>query len=238
MGIFQGKNKPSKKAPIDETSDGVQRFFDGYFSELKERGRTYFQNAATQSADDFKKDLDVSVAKVSTELHNYVVQRIDEQIADNAKTMKDAQQAALQAFDESIISMKQQHEQLLAELKKSAAAMQQNVVNQDAVLSKEFEENRTRIVAMKDAQEMALKQLDQSVHDLQQESQQLGQMLQKNVASQEAVLIDAFEQNMSRIIEHYLLGALGDEFDLKSQLPSIIKQMEANKQAIVEDMKL
>lgn len=238
MGIFQGKNKPGKKAPIDETSDGVQRFFDGYFSELKERGRAYFQDAASKNAEDFKKDLDISVAKVSTELHNYVVQRIEEQIADNAKAMKDAQQAALQAFDESIVSMKQQHQQLLTGLQKSASDMQQNVVSQDAVLSKEFEENRARIVAMKDAQEAALKQLEQSVQQLQQESQLLGQQLQKNASAKEQILIDAFEENMARIIEHYLLGALGDEFDLKSQLPSIIKQMEANKQAIVDDMKL
>lgn len=52
------------------------------------------------------------------------------------------------------------------------------------------------------------------------------------------MLVDAFEQNMAQIIEHYLLGALGDQYDLKAQLPSIIKQMQDNKQAIVDDMKL
>jgi hypothetical protein len=55
---------------------------------------------------------------------------------------------------------------------------------------------------------------------------------------QEEALINGFESNMARIIEQYLLGALGDQYDLKAQLPSIIGQMEANKQAIVDDMKL
>jgi hypothetical protein len=31
---------------------------------------------------------------------------------------------------------------------------------------------------------------------------------------------------------------LGDQFDLKSQLPYIIQQVEANKQNIIEDMRL
>jgi hypothetical protein len=52
------------------------------------------------------------------------------------------------------------------------------------------------------------------------------------------MLVTAFESNMAQIVEHYLLGALGDQYDLKAQLPSIIKQMEANKDVIVEDMKL
>ena len=43
---------------------------------------------------------------------------------------------------------------------------------------------------------------------------------------------------MAAIVERYLLGALGDQYDLKAQLPAIIKQMEENKQAIADDMKL
>jgi len=35
-----------------------------------------------------------------------------------------------------------------------------------------------------------------------------------------------------------VLQSLGDQFDLKSQLPYIVAQMEANKQNIIEDMRL
>jgi hypothetical protein len=43
---------------------------------------------------------------------------------------------------------------------------------------------------------------------------------------------------MGEIVEHYVLLALGDQFDLKDQLPYILKQMEANKKEIIEDMRL
>jgi len=58
------------------------------------------------------------------------------------------------------------------------------------------------------------------------------------VASQEEMLVGAFQSNMAAIVEHYLLGALGDQYDLKAQLPAIIKQMDENKKAIVDDMQL
>ncbi len=63
-------------------------------------------------------------------------------------------------------------------------------------------------------------------------------MLEMSINKQQTILVDAFQQNMARIIEHYLLTAVGEKYDLKAQLPSIIQQMEANKQAIVDDMKL
>ena len=66
----------------------------------------------------------------------------------------------------------------------------------------------------------------------------MAETLEANAAKQQEILAKAFEENMAQVIEHYLLGALGDQYDLKAQLPAIIKQMEENKQAIVDDMKL
>lgn len=43
---------------------------------------------------------------------------------------------------------------------------------------------------------------------------------------------------MARILEHYLIGALGEQTHFKAQLPSIIEQLEKNKQAMMDDMKL
>jgi hypothetical protein len=50
--------------------------------------------------------------------------------------------------------------------------------------------------------------------------------------------MQTYEENMAKIIEHYVLEALGDQFDLKAQLPYIVAQMEANKQNMAEDMRL
>lgn len=105
-------------------------------------------------------------------------------------------------------------------------------------MSSVFEQNMARMTATKDVQDAALVSLNESAKAVKEQYQQLTATLQANVASQETMLVTVFEQNMAQIIEHYLLGALGDQYDLKAQLPSIIHQMETNKQAIVDDMKL
>lgn len=231
MGLFQHKQQPQKNAPIDETSDGIQKFFDGYFQELRERGQEYFDRVVDDSSAQFKQELDAAVAHASTELKEHIAAQLDKQAADNSQAMKDAQDVLLDSLRNSSEVFEQQYQQL-------GASLQKVVAHQQATLAKVFEETNAEIIAMKDAQNAALQSLNGSIQALQQQQQQIGETLQKNVTQQEAVLVAAFEQNMAQVIEHYLLGALGDQYDLKAQLPSIIKQMEANKEAIVDDMKL
>jgi hypothetical protein len=66
----------------------------------------------------------------------------------------------------------------------------------------------------------------------------MAERLEANVREQESALVTAFQENMAQTIEHYLPESLGDQYDVKAQLPAIIQQMENNKQAIVDDMKL
>ena len=91
---------------------------------------------------------------------------------------------------------------------------------------------------MKDAQGQALVALQHSAAEVQAQYQQISTTLQQQVAQQQQMLVGAFENNMAAVVEHYVLGALGEQFDLKAQLPSIIKQMQANKDAMVDDLKL
>ena len=231
MGIFQRKEEPRKKAPIDETSDGVQQFFDGYFADLRERGRSHFEKVVEENMESFKTDLDAAVAKADTELKAHISHRLDDQIAENSAIITHAQEEALKSLTGSAQALQEQHKQV-------TETLQKNVTDQQTLLSAAFEENKAGIAAMKDAQAQALQALAQSVQGLQEQNVQLAQAMQRNVAAQEAALVDAFEENMAQIVEHYLLGALGDQYDLKAQLPSIIKQMEVNKAAIAEDMKL
>lgn len=231
MGLFTRKPEPQKQPPIDETTDGVQRFFDGYFSELRERGRAQFDKTLQENSTSFKKDLDGVIAKANVELKEHIAQQLEAQFMENNRTLKEAQDVALQTLNHSTQTLQQQHEQL-------SVALQKNVANHQVVLNDAFEQNKAEIATLKQAHDAAIASLMGSVQALEQQHQQLGAQLQKNVVEQETMLVDAFEENMAQIIEHYLLGALGDQYDLKAQLPSIIKQMEANKQAIVDDMKL
>jgi uncharacterized protein YbjQ (UPF0145 family) len=92
--------------------------------------------------------------------------------------------------------------------------------------------------AMKEAQELALASLQKTAADIEAQRAALSDAMQNDVAQREAALLKVYEENMAKIVEHYVLQALGDQFDLKSQLPYIIQQVEANKQNIIEDMRL
>lgn len=169
------------------------------------------------------------------EQHQELSQSLRKNVADQEalllKAIKDAQDLALQSISSSAQALEQQRQQL-------TDALQKNIAHQESALAGASEENRARITAMKAAQDHAMQSLNETAQAIEQQRQQLAQALQENVARQQEVIVQAFEQNTAQIIEHYLLGALGDQYDFKAQLPLIIKQMEENKQAIVDDMKL
>lgn len=247
MGLFQNKQPSKRQSKTAGEPDGALHFFDDYFrEELRTRGREYFEKVIDENAAVFKEDLNATIVQVHTELKEHITtqlgttidqinadvsKQLESQSLQYGKAMKDAQDAALASLNESAQSVQQKHQQL-------SDALQKNVAHHEEVLTKVLAQDTARVEATETAQDAAIQSLNQSVQALQDQYQQLGVTLQKNVVAQEAILTSAFEQNMAKIIEHYLLGALGDQYDMKAQLPSIIKQMEANKQAIVEDMKL
>ena len=102
-------------------------------------------------------------------------------------------------------------------------------------LSQEFDDYAR---AMKDAQNLALDSLRKTAAEVEDQRLTLSKVLKKEIDEREAAVLKVYEENMATIVEHYVLAALGDQFDLKQQLPFIIEQMEANKKDIIEDMKL
>ena len=117
-------------------------------------------------------------------------------------------------------------------------SLQKAVSDQATELATIYQENLARVNETKQAQQAALTQLEQETQGLQQLQQQLSTMLEQSVAEQKAVLTQATQENMARIIEHYLVGALGEQSDLVAQLPSILERLEAVKADMAEDMRL
>ncbi|HSX06529.1 MAG TPA: hypothetical protein VLG92_02320 [Candidatus Saccharimonadia bacterium] len=132
-------------------------------------------------------------------------------------------------IDENAMFLKQDLDMTIAQLNDY---MKQQI---SAKLDQEFAEYAK---AMQQAQELALASLQRTAQEVEAQRVQLADALQKDVTAREAALLKVYEDNMAKIVEHYVLQALGDQFDLKSQLPYIIKQVEANKQNIIEDMRL
>lgn len=252
MGLFNHK-QPSKNDPstTDDAATGQDQFFDEYFrEELRNRGRWYFEKVITENGDLFKQDLDATITNVKTELDEHVTgqvdetvkqideylkahvtRKLDEQFVQYNEALRLAQDAALASVTASTKQLQQQHQQL-------AEALQKSVVEQSSLLHSAFDENKAEITAMKDTQAHALEALKHSAAEVEEQYKQLATTLQEQVEKQKDMLVGAFESNMSAIVERYVLGALGEQFDMKAQLPGIIKQMEANKQAMVDDLKL
>lgn len=246
MGLFQ-----HKKSKDEEAAEQEQHFLDENFrEELRNHARLYFEKVLSENGEIFKADLketvtqlntdlkdhisaevEAAIAEVKTEIKGHVAHQLDEQFAEHIKTMKEAQDAALQAMTKSAQDVQQQHKKLVEGLQKS-------ISDQDAAMTGVLEETKTKMATISNTQTVATQWLNQSAQALQEQYQKLAVMLQENIDGQEDMLVGAFEQNMATIIEHYLLTSIGDQYDLKAQLPSIVKQMEANKQAIVDDMKL
>lgn len=230
MGLFQGKQK-KQDAPIDETSDGVKRFFSDYFQELRDRGETYFNTTVEERIGQFKDDLDITIVRANADLKTHIVSRLDEQFAQNSEAIKMSQDAAYKSLTDSAGVLQAQQKDL-------SDRLQRNIIAQEAMLSEVFEASKARIEASQSAQAAALTSLQSSITALEHQHYELVTAMEKKIAEQEAVLVHAFDDNMAQVVEHYLLGALGDQFDLKAQLPAIIKQMEANKKAIMDDIQL
>jgi len=231
MGLFQGKQKTDQKAPIDEKDDGVQKFFDGYFHELRVRGRVYFEESVDENVAEFKKELDATIADANAELKKHIVEKLDEQFAENHKIIQEAQRAALVSLTTSAKTVADQQREL-------GEKVQKNIADQEAMQNDMLEQSKARVAEINRTQDEALQALTGSVKAVEELHREINDRLQKSVADQEAMILNAFEENMARIVEHYLLQALGDQYDMKAQLPAIIQQLEANKQAIVDDMKL
>lgn len=250
MGLFH-KQKTKHKLTDEQAAQLEGHFLDENFrEELRNHGRLYFESVINENAKLFKDDLnativqikdelkdhvvgrlDNSITRINTELKEHISKQLDDQFSQYGQVLKASQDEALQSLNNSAQAVEQEHQQLSTTLQKSIA-------NQRIMVDTMFQENMDGMTTVKKAQEDAIVSLNQAVEAVQKESEEIATTLRANLEKQQDALINGFESNMARIIEQYLLGALGDQYDLKAQLPSIIGQMEANKQAIVDDMKL
>lgn len=250
MGLFNKKDIKNK-TPSQLAAEAEYKFFDEYLrKELQEHARKHFESIIKDNGEAFKSSLDETVGHVNSELKvraaekldnaisqvnldikQYATERLDEQFVEYGKSMKEAQDEAFKALNDSAKELKDEYQKL-------GKTLEKNVEAQEKAFNDALQENMSRIAAMRDAQDTALRALNDNASKLEEQYRNLSDTLDEYVAKQEDLLIEAFQENMSQVVEHYLLGALGDQYDIKSQIPSVISQLEQNKQSIVDDMKL
>ncbi len=88
-----------------------------------------------------------------------------------------------------------------------------------------------------DAKQLAIDSIEKTKTAIEQQRQVMSQELQREINEEKLRIIQRFDQNMADIINHYVLQAIGDQIDLTDQLEYILGNLEANKKAILEDIK-
>jgi hypothetical protein len=87
-----------------------------------------------------------------------------------------------------------------------------------------------------DAKKLAVESIQKTNAAIDEQRALLGEQVQKEIVAGKKQLVERFEQNMTDIINHYVLAAIGDQIDLSDQLEYILADLETNKVAIMEDI--
>jgi hypothetical protein len=103
-----------------------------------------------------------------------------------------------------------------------------------AKLKQEFAKYEESIT---DAKQLAIDSITKTNQAIDAERTALVQKLQQEIAADKQRELERFSAGMTKIVNYYLLSAIGDQIDLSDQLEYILASLEANKTAIIEDIK-
>lgn len=87
-----------------------------------------------------------------------------------------------------------------------------------------------------DAKQIALDSIQKTQLAVEDQRKLMGEQLTKEINEEKRRTIERFDQNMTDIVNHYIINAIGNQIDLDDQLEYILGEMERNKQAIKEDI--
>ncbi|HUA13076.1 MAG TPA: hypothetical protein VL989_01075 [Candidatus Sulfotelmatobacter sp.] len=90
--------------------------------------------------------------------------------------------------------------------------------------------------SISDAKQLAIDSIQRTNVAIEEQRQQLSKQVEKEVADSKRIMLSHFQNNMTDIVNHYVIEAVGDQIDLSDQLEYIIADLEANKKAIIEDI--
>lgn len=88
-----------------------------------------------------------------------------------------------------------------------------------------------------DARNQAVQSIEQTKAVIDDERKALVKQLELEVADEKARRIKQFDARMAQVVNHYLISAIGNQIDLNDQLDYVLGELEANKAAILEDIK-
>lgn len=101
------------------------------------------------------------------------------------------------------------------------------------VLNEEFEKYK---LSISDAKEAALSAITKTQDAMEEQREVMQSELDKQVKDEKDRLVKKVEENLTRVINSYLLDVLADEVDLGAQGDYIFSNLEARKADIIADI--
>lgn len=111
-----------------------------------------------------------------------------------------------------------------------------NEYMKNEISSKLQEEFAAYQQTVKDVEQMASNSINATVIASQELQKQLDQRLLEEAESRKVQIVESFQANMTEVVGYYITQAIGQKIDLKQQLPFILKEMEAQTEAMRKDM--
>lgn len=90
--------------------------------------------------------------------------------------------------------------------------------------------------SMKDAQAASLELIQRNMRASEEQHDMMVKQAQALALAEKERAVKHFEDNMGEIVNHYLAEAFGNQLNLGDQVGYIIGEMEANKEAMKQDM--
>ncbi|MBC7546665.1 hypothetical protein H7171_02865 [Candidatus Saccharibacteria bacterium] len=87
-----------------------------------------------------------------------------------------------------------------------------------------------------DAKQLAIESIQKTNAAIDEQRAILGDQVKGEILAEKQQLVARFEENMTDIVNHYVLAAIGNQIDLNDQLEYILADLEANKKAMIEDI--
>ncbi|SRR5579885_1952376 len=101
-------------------------------------------------------------------------------------------------------------------------------------LKEEFDKYEQSIM---DAKQLAIDSIQKTNQAIDDQRQAMSEQVRQQIEAEKQQLIRRFEENTADIVNHYIMLAIGDQISLNDQLEFILSELEANKQAMLEDIK-
>jgi hypothetical protein len=91
--------------------------------------------------------------------------------------------------------------------------------------------------SINDARDLAIDSIKRTSLALEDQRKVLSEQVEVAISAEKASIIAEFENQLAEIVSHYIVAAIGREVALEDQLEFILADLEANKKAIIEDIR-